>query len=223
MGDEIEVYKANMIIPQIAQNLTRSGVKDIPKVCPVCGGKTEIRQVSNAKALYCTNPECQAKHVKAFALFASRDALNIEGLSEATLEKFIDRGFIKEFTDIFHLDKWQEEIQTMEGFGEKSCMNMQAAIEKSRHVHPVNLIFALCIPLIGTDAGKKIVNAIGFDGFADRMRNATDFVDIDGIGQEKSGSILEWYANPKNSAMFEALIKELDIEKVDIRICRRAA
>ena len=96
-------------------------------------------------------------------------------------------------------------------------MNMQTAIEKSRHVHPVNLIFALCIPLIGTDAGKKIVNAIGFDGFADRMRNATDFVDIDGIGQEKSGSILEWYANPKNSAMFEALIKELDIEKVDIR------
>ena len=99
----------------------------------------------------------------------------------------------------------------------KNNGNMQAAIEKSRHVHPVNLIFALCIPLIGTDAGKKIVNTIGFDGFADRMRNATDFVDIDGIGQEKSGSILEWYANPKNSAMFEALIKELDIEQVDIK------
>ncbi len=132
VGDEIEVYKANMIIPQIAQNLTRSGVKDIPKVCPVCGGKTEIRQVSNAKALYCTNPECQAKHVKAFALFASRDALNIEGLSEATLEKFIDRGFIKEFTDIFHLDKWQEEIQTMEGFGEKSYKNLIANVEKAK-------------------------------------------------------------------------------------------
>ncbi|MFZ2710411.1 MAG: BRCT domain-containing protein, partial [Agathobacter rectalis] len=116
-----------------------------------------------------------------------------------------------------HLPEHFDKISSMEGFGEKSCMNMQTAIEKSRHVHPVNLIFALCIPLIGTDAGKKIVNAIGFDGFADRMRNATDFVDIDGIGQEKSGSILEWYANPKNSAMFEALIKELDIEKVDIK------
>ena len=136
VGDEIEVYKANMIIPQIAQNLTRSGVKDIPKVCPVCGGKTEIRQVSNAKALYCTNPECQAKHVKAFALFASRDALNIEGLSEATLEKFIDRGFIKEFTDIFHLDKWQEEIQTMEGFGEKSYKNLIANVEKAKVTMP---------------------------------------------------------------------------------------
>ena len=217
IGDTIEVYKANMIIPQIAKNLTGSDNIEIPKVCPVCGGATEIRQMNDAKSLYCTNPMCQAKRIKSFALFVSRDALNIDGLSEATLEKFIARGFIHKYRDIFHLDIYQEEIQTMEGFGEKSCMNMQTAIEKSRHVHPVNLIFALCIPLIGTDAGKKIVNAIGFDGFADRMRNATDFVDIDGIGQEKSGSILEWYANPQNSAMFEALIKELDIEKVDIK------
>ena len=113
IGDKIEVYKANMIIPQIAENLTRSGVKDIPEKCPVCGGSTEIRQVANAKALYCTNPECQAKHVKAFSLFVSRDALNIEGLSEATLEKFIARGFIREFADIFHLDRYAEEIKGM--------------------------------------------------------------------------------------------------------------
>ena len=111
IGDKIEVYKANMIIPQIAGNLTRSGVRDIPKQCPVCRGATEIRQVANAKALYCTNPECQAKHVKSFALFVSRDALNIEGLSEATLEKFISLGYIREFADIFHLERYQEEIR----------------------------------------------------------------------------------------------------------------
>ncbi len=114
IGDRIEVYKANMIIPQIARNLTRSGVSDIPLRCPVCSGATEIRQVANAKALYCTNPDCQAKHVKAFALFVSRDALNIEGLSEATLEKFISLGYIREFADIFHLDRYQEEIQSLE-------------------------------------------------------------------------------------------------------------
>ena len=115
IGDKIEIYKANMIIPQIAENLTRSGVKDIPERCPVCQGETKIRQVGNAKALYCMNPECQAKHVKAFALFVSRDALNIEGLSEATLEKFISRGYIHTFADIFHLDRYKDEIQGMEG------------------------------------------------------------------------------------------------------------
>ena len=217
IGDTIKVFKANMIIPQIAENITQSGTVRIPEVCPVCGGKTRISDVNDVKSLYCDNEQCQAKHIKSFALLASRDALNIDGLSEATLEKFIQKGFLKRRGDIFRISRYKDEITSMEGFGEKSCTNMQAAIEKSRHVHPVNLIFALCIPLIGTDAGKKIVNAIGFDGFADRMRNATDFVDIDGIGQEKSGSILEWYANPKNSAMFEALIKELDIEKVDIK------
>ena len=107
-GDEIEVYKANMIIPQVLRNNTGSGTIVIPDTCPVCGGRTKTREDNDARVLVCMNPDCQAKHVKAFALFASRDALNIEGLSEATLEKFIDRGFIKEFTDIFHLDKWQE-------------------------------------------------------------------------------------------------------------------
>ena len=217
IGDTIQVYKANMIIPQIAENLTRSSNLEIPEICPACGQEARVIRENDVEALYCMNPDCAAKKIKAFTLFVSRDAMNIDGLSEATLEKFIAKGFIHNFGDIFEIEKFSDEIVTMEGFGEKSCMNMQTAIEKSRHVHPVNLIFALCIPLIGTDAGKKIVNAIGFDGFADRMRNATDFVDIDGIGQEKSGSILEWYANPKNSAMFEALIKELDIEKVDIK------
>ena len=135
IGDKIEVYKANMIIPQIAENLTRSGVKDIPERCPVCQGETKIRQVGNAKALYCMNPECQAKHVKAFALFVSRDALNIEGLSEATLEKFISRGYIHTFADIFHLDQYKDEIRGMEGFGEKSYRKLIESVAKSKNNH----------------------------------------------------------------------------------------
>ena len=215
----LSVIKANKIIPKCIAVKDAVGAVEIPKECPVCHHPTRIfvSKNSGVKTLHCTNPDCTAKNVKKFSRFVSKSGMDIDGLSVQTMLKFINEGFIKQFPDIYHLPEHFDKISSMEGFGEKSCMNMQAAIEKSRHVHPVNLIFALCIPLIGTDAGKKIVNAIGFDGFADRMRNATDFVDIDGIGQEKSGSIPEWYANPKNSAMFEALIKELDIEKVDIK------
>ena len=215
----LSVIKANKIIPKCIAVKDAVGAVEIPKECPVCHHPTRIfvSKNSGVKTLHCTNPDCTAKNVKKFSRFVSKSGMDIDGLSVQTMLKFINEGFIKQFPDIYHLPEHFDKISSMEGFGEKSCMNMQNAIEKSRHVHPVNLIFALCIPLIGTDAGKKIVNAIGFDGFADRMRNATDFVDIDGIGQEKSGSIFEWYANPQNSAMFEALIKELDIEKVDIK------
>lgn len=215
----LSVIKANKIIPKCIAVKDAVGAVEIPKECPVCHHPTRIfvSKNSGVKTLHCTNPDCTAKNVKKFSRFVSKSGMDIDGLSVQTMLKFINEGFIKQFPDIYHLPEHFDKISSMEGFGEKSCMNMQTAIEKSRHVHPVNLIFALCIPLIGTDAGKKIVNAIGFDGFADRMRNAIDFVDIDGIGQEKSGSILEWYVNPKNSAMFEALIKELDIEKVDIK------
>lgn len=215
----LSVIKANKIIPKCIAVKDAVGAVEIPKECPVCHHPTRIfvSKNSGVRTLHCTNPDCTAKNVKKFSRFVSKSGMDIDGLSVQTMLKFINEGFIKQFPDIYHLPEHFDKISSMEGFGEKSCTNMQAAIEKSRHVHPVNLIFALCIPLIGTDAGKKIVNAIGFDGFADRMRNATDFVDIDSIGQEKSGSILEWYANPKNSAMFEALIKELDIEKVDIK------
>ena len=213
VGDEIEVYKANMIIPQIAQNLTRSGVKDIPKVCPVCGGKTEIRQVSNAKALYCTNPECQAKHVKAFALFASRDALNIEGLSEATLEKFIDRGFIKEFTDIFHLDKWQEEIQTMEGFGEKSYKNLIANVEKAKVTTLPKVIYALGIPGIGLANAKVICRELSGD--VDLMIHATaeELAEIQGVGEVLAGAFVTYFQDEKHVESLKRLIAELEIPK----------
>lgn len=197
----LSVIKANKIIPKCIAVKDAVGAVEIPKECPVCHHPTRIfvSKNSGVKTLHCTNPDCTAKNVKKFSRFVSKSGMDIDGLSVQTMLKFINEGFIKQFPDIYHLPEHFDKISSMEGFGEKSCMNMQTAIEKSRHVHPVNLIFALCIPLIGTDAGKKIVNAIGFDGFADRMRNATDFVDIDGIGQEKSGSILDGMQIPKTA------------------------
>ena len=173
----LSVIKANKIIPKCIAVKDAVGAVEIPKECPVCHHPTRIfvSKNSGVKTLHCTNPDCTAKNVKKFSRFVSKSGMDIDGLSVQTMLKFINEGFIKQFPDIYHLPEHFDKISSMEGFGEKSCMNMQTAIEKSRHVHPVNLIFALCIPLIGTDAGKKIVNAIGFEGFADRMRNATDF------------------------------------------------
>lgn len=218
IGDEIEVYKANMIIPQIATNLTRSGVKDIPESCPVCGGKTEVRKVSNAKALYCTNEECQAKHVKAFTLFVSRDALNIEGLSESTLEKFISRGFIKEFADIFHLDRYKEEIQSMEGFGEKSYNNLIASTEKARTTTLPKVIYALGIVGIGLANAKVICREFGND--IERMKVATEeeLNSISGIGQVLAKAYVDYFASSVNVEKLERLLKELVIpeEKAEV-------
>ena len=211
VGDEIEVYKANMIIPQIARNLTRSGVRDIPAVCPVCGGKTQIRQEGNAKTLYCTNPECQAKHVKAFALFASRDAMNIEGLSESTLEKFIARGFIREYADIFHLDRYRDEIQSMEGFGEKSFQNLEASIEKARTTTLPRVIYGLGIANIGLANARMICRA--FDYELDRMLAADqeDLNEISGIGDVIAGAFVAYFKDPVHRRRLEDLLKELTI------------
>ena len=156
LGDTIEVYKANMIIPQIAENKTRSGMVEIPKTCPTCGGATEVRQIADAKALYCTNPECQAKKIKSFTLFVSRDAMNMEGLSEATLEKFIAKGFIHEFADLFKLERFADEIKEMEGFGEKSCKNLLASADKARTTTLPRLIYALGIQNIGVANAKML-------------------------------------------------------------------
>ena len=163
IGDTVTVYKANMIIPQIAENLTRSGVSEIPKECPVCKKPTKISMENNTKTLYCMNPKCQAKHVKSFSLFASRDAMNIEGLSEATLEKFIINGYVKDFTDIFHLDRYEAEIKTMEGFGEKSYENLRKRIENARKTTLPRLIYSLGIPNIGISNAKMICRALGED------------------------------------------------------------
>ena len=211
VGDKIEVYKANMIIPQIARNLTKSGVKDIPSACPVCGESTEIKKVSNAKALYCTNPECQAKHVKAFALFVSRDALNIEGLSEATLEKFIARGFIREFSDIFHLDRHCEEIRQMEGFGEKSYNNLIASIEKARVTTLPRVVYSLGIAGIGLANAKVICKE--FNNDVDAMLHADEETlnAIDGIGGVLAGAFVSYFKDEHHIKILLNLLKELEI------------
>ena len=213
IGDTIEVYKANMIIPQIARNLTRSGVKDIPAQCPVCQGKTEIRQVSNARALYCTNPECQAKHVKSFALFVSRDALNIEGLSEATLEKFIALGYIKEYADIFHLDRYQEEIQTLDGFGKKSYQNLIASIEKARTTTLPRVIYALGIANIGLATAKMICKEFQYDVEAMLQATTEDLSAISGVGEVIARAFVDYFSAERHVKQLRDLLAELDIPK----------
>ena len=211
IGDQIEVYKANMIIPQIAENLTRSGVKDIPKVCPVCGGATEIRNISNAKALYCTNPECQAKQLKSYALFVSRDALNIDGLSEATLEKFIARGFIHDFADLFHLEQHREEICEMDGFGEKSYNNLIASVEKARETTLPRLIYGLGIANIGLANAKLICKKIGHNPERVIDLTAEDLAAIDGLGDVIAGNYVAYFADAEHRELFEKLLKEVKL------------
>ena len=212
----LEVIKANKIIPKCIAVKDARGEVEIPKVCPVCHAPTEIRISSHSgtKTLHCTNPDCTAKNVKKFTRFVSKWGMDIDGLSIQTILKFINEGYIHEFADIYHLREHFDVISPMEGRGEKSVHNMDTSIEASRKVHPVNFIFALCIPLIGTDAAKKIVNTIGFDTFLQRMGESVGFDDIDGIGVERSNSILKWYGNEHNQMSLEHLLKELEIEDV---------
>lgn len=213
IGDTIEVYKANMIIPQIAENKTRSGLVVIPKECPTCGGTTEVRQIADAKALYCTNPECQAKKIKSFTLFVSRDAMNMEGLSEATLEKFIAKGFIHEFSDIFRLERFAEEIKEMEGFGEKSCKNLLASIEKARNTTLPRLIYALGIQNIGVANAKMLAKQYHYCIEELQSATAEELSAIDGIGEVIARSIEEYFKNVKNQQTLANLLKEITLEK----------
>ncbi|MCM1134688.1 MAG: NAD-dependent DNA ligase LigA [Clostridium sp.] len=221
IGEEctLEVIKANKIIPKCIAVKEASGQFEVPEKCPVCGAETEIRTSlkSKTKTLHCTNPDCSAKHVKKFTRFVSKAGMDIDGLSIQTMLKFMNEGFLKEFQDIYHLSEHAEEIMQMEGFGEKSCENMMRAIEKSRQVNPVNFIYALCIPMMGIDAGKKIIADGGFEGFLERLEQKKGFEDIDGIGPEKSGSALLWYENDKNRLSLNALLKEVIIEKTEIK------
>ena len=213
IGDAIQVYKANMIIPQIAENLTRSGVKDIPQVCPVCGGATKIQMENETKTLYCTNPECQAKHLKSFALFVSRDAMNIEGLSEATLEKFIGEGFIRDFTDIYHLDRYAETIKTLEGFGEKSYAKLVSSVENSRSTTMPKVIYSLGIANIGLSNAKMICRA--FDNDPKRMMQATveELVDIQGVGEVIARTFVDYFSDETHRDLFKRLLQEVKLQK----------
>lgn len=214
-GDRITVYKANMIIPQIADNLTRSGVRDIPEVCPVCGGQTEVRQLNDVKSLYCTNPDCQAKKIKSFTLFTSRDALNIAGLSEATLEKFIGVGMIHEYADIFHLDRHQEEIVEMDGFGQKSYDNLIAAAEKASHTTLPRMVYGLGVAGIGLANAKMICRHFKNDFEAMRHATVEELVEIDGIGEVLAQAWAAFFSDGKNNAIVDHLLAELTFEAGD--------
>lgn len=211
-GDEIMVYKANMIIPQIADNLTRSGVTHIPEECPVCGGETQIRQVNDVRSLYCTNPDCQAKKIKGFSLLVSRDALNIDGLSEATLEKFIGAGFIREFADMFHLERYQEEIVEMDGFGKKSYENLIRSLETASHTTLPRVIYGLGISGIGLANAKMLCKAFSFDFDAMRHADAESLVAVDGIGLVLADAWIQYFADEENNRMVDHLLAELDIQ-----------
>ena len=214
-GDRITVYKANMIIPQIADNLTRSGVRDIPEACPVCGGQTEVRQLNDVKSLYCTNPDCQAKKIKSFTLFTSRDALNIAGLSEATLEKFIGVGMIHEYVDIFHLDRHQEEIVEMDGFGQKSYDNLIAAAEKASHTTLPRMVYGLGVAGIGLANAKMICRHFKNDFEAMRHATVEELVEIDGIGEVLAQAWTAFFSDGKNNAIVDHLLAELTFEAGD--------
>lgn len=213
VGDRITVYKANMIIPQIAENLTRSGVKDIPETCPVCGGATRIAMENETKTLYCTNPRCQAKHVKSFTLFVSRDAMNIEGLSEATLEKFIANGYVKDLTDLFHLDRYAEEIKNMDGFGEKSYENLQNSVDNARTTTLPRLVYSLGIPNIGIANAKVICRALGND--PEKVMNATteELDEIPGVGDVIAKAYVDYFADEEHRDVFRRLLEEVHIPK----------
>ena len=212
-GDAITVYKANMIIPQIAENLTRSGKVQVPDHCPVCGGATEIRQMNDVRSLYCTNPDCQAKRLKSFALLASRDALNIEGLSEATLEKFIAAGFIHEYADIFHLERHREAIVDMEGFGQKSYDNLTEAVEAASHTTLPRVVYGLGITGIGQANAKMLCRAFQSDFAAMRRAGKEELTEVDGIGEVLADGWIAYFSQEKNNRQVDGLLAELDIRR----------
>jgi DNA ligase (NAD+) len=213
IGDRIKVYKANMIIPQIAENLTGSGNLEIPEYCPVCGAPTKISKLNDAETLICPNAECDAKKMKAFTLLVSRDALNIDGLSEATLEKFIGRGFIHEFADVFHLDRYREEITQMEGFGEKSYQNLMTSLEKAKDTTLAKFIYGLGINGIGLANAKMLCRA--FDDDYEKLKSATleELSDVEGIGEVLAEGICAFFADEQKKEAANRLLAELRIIK----------
>ena len=212
-GDEIRVYKANMIIPQVAENLTRSGTARPPDKCPVCGSDTVIEDDNGVETLHCPNPECPAKRIKAFTHFVSRNAMNIEGLSEATLERLVDEGMVREFADLFDLGKWRDRIVTMEGFGEKSFDNLTAAAEKASHTTPARLLFGLGIPNIGVANARMIARECGDDW--DRICSLTEeeLTAIDGIGAVMASGYVKFFHDGEKLKLLSHLMPKLELVK----------
>lgn len=214
IGDKIQVYKANMIIPQIAENLTRSGNLKIPHSCPVCQKEARILKTNEVESLYCMNPDCQAKKIKSFTLFVSRDAMNIDGLSEATLEKFILKGFIKDFGDVFEICRYKDQIVEMEGFGEKSYENLIASLENAKHTTLPRVLYSLGIANIGLANAKVICREFGYDVEKLIHASAEEINAIEGIGPVIAKAFTDYFSNEENLKKFHHLMSHLELEEV---------
>ncbi len=215
IGDTITVYKANMIIPQIFDNITRSGNICIPDSCPDCGGETRIKNDNDIKTLYCMNDDCLAKQIKSFTHFVSRDAINIEGLSEATLEKLIAKGLIKELADIFHVEKFRDEIVEMEGFGEKSFRNLSASVKKARKTTAARLLYSLGIPNVGLSNAKLISKKFGNNWSKIQNASFEDLIEIGGIGDVMAGNYVKFFNDDKRKVVVEDLLREVELEEAE--------
>ena len=213
VGDRIKVYKANMIIPQIAENITGTGSVEIPSECPVCGSHTQIHNENGVQTLMCPNPECLAKQIKSFTHFVSRDAMNIEGLSEMTIEKLIARGVIKELADIFHVEKYKKEITEMEGFGEKSFANLKKSIEKARNTTVQRFLYSLGIPNIGTVNARIIAQHCHNSWQRVQNLSKEELMTIDGIGEVMADAFVGFFANPAKAHIVEDLLKEIQLDE----------
>lgn len=213
IGDTLQVYKANMIIPQIAENLTRSGSLEIPKTCPVCGEPTRIQKENEVEVLFCDNLRCIAKKIKSFTLFVSRDAMNIDGLSEATIEKFIAKGMLHDLADLFRLSRYKEEIVEMEGFGEKSYDRLIAATEHARVTTLPKLLYSLGIPNIGLSNAKMICHAFDYD--LEQIRHATveQLVDIDGVGAIIAETFVQFFSSKESNQIVDDLLQEVTLQQ----------
>ena len=213
IGDTIRVYKANMIIPQIAENLTGSGNAPVPHICPACGQETVVKKENDVECLFCINPGCPAKKIKSFGLFTSRDAMNIDGLSEATLEKFIARGFIHDFGDIFEIGKHRDEIVEMDGFGEKSFENLMTSLDKAKETTLAKVIYSLGIANIGLANAKVICRH--FDDDLEKIRHADkeEISSIDTIGPVIAGSLTDYFSNEDNNRKLDHLMSHLTVKK----------
>jgi DNA ligase (NAD+) len=215
IGDRITVYNANMIIPQISDNLTRSGNLEIPKMCPVCGGQTEVRKDANASLLYCLNPDCPAKKVKSFSQMVSRDALNIDGLSEKTLEKLIGEGFIHHFADLFGLERYRAKIAELEGFGEKSADNLISAADKASETDLFRLLYGLGIPGVGLAGAKLIAKAFGNDLSKVMDADADSLMAVDGIGPVLADNFVSFFKKETNREEAESLAERLHFRQAE--------
>ena len=212
IGDRITVYKANMIIPQISDNLTGSGNMEIPMICPVCGGYTVIRSENGVETLNCPNPECPAKQIKGFSHFVSRDAMNVEGLSESTLEKLVDRGLIRDLADVFRVKEHHDEIVTMEGFGELSFRNLCDAVEKARKVTPQAFLYALGIPNFGRANAALVARYCRNDWDKIRSLEEDELVTIEGIGDVMAKAYCDFFRDEKNAAVVDDLLTEVELD-----------